>query len=72
MSVNIQQILVILIGLGCLALIVMRIYHAFSTSTDKKSPCDNCPTGCDLQRVLKEKQRDCDKKGTKRKKSCCG
>ena len=70
--ITFQEIVVILIGIGCLIWMGMRIYRTFKGVRRENSPCANCPTGCELYRQLQEKQRSCGKSEQKRKKSCCG
>lgn len=75
MNAEVQQIIVFLIGIGCIVLIGMKIYRTFNSVSKHKNPCDGCPTECDLQLALKRKQRECEKSEkriTKHKKSCCG
>ena len=67
-----QQIIVILIGIGCLAWVGIRIYRTFNGIKDGNDPCAGCPTGCELHRQLREKRRHCEKSKPISRKSCCG
>ena len=63
-----QQIIVILIGIGCLAWVGIRIYRTFNGIKDGNDPCAGCPTGCELHRQLREKRRHCEKVSPKAEK----
>lgn len=67
-----QQIVVILIGIGCLVWIGFRIYRTFRGLKGNNDPCAGCPTGCELYRQLREKRRHCEKSKDKDRKNCCG
>lgn len=69
---DIQEITVILVGLGCILWIGIRIYRSFKGIGEGNDPCTGCPTDCELHRKLRERQRICEKNHRKSKKSCCG
>lgn len=66
-----QDIIVILVGIGCLLWIGVRIYRSFKSVGENGDPCANCPTGCELHQKLQEKRRTCEKNQGGSKKSCC-
>jgi len=39
---------------------------------EEDNPCAHCTNGCDLKRMMEEKQQRCKDKLKKKKKSCCG
>lgn len=67
-----QEIIVGIIVLLCAIEIVRRIIRFFRSTKDSKNPCANCTTGCDLKRMLDEKQQLCKSGQTPPDKKCCG
>lgn len=63
-----QDIIVILVGIGCLLWIGVRIYRSFKSVGGNGDPCANCPTGCELHQKLQEKRRTCEKKSRRKQK----
>lgn len=70
-----QDWVVAVIILLCVIELFRRVLRFFRPSKENESPCSNCPTGCELKRMMDEKQRDCSKNSKNHKKenkNCCG
>ncbi len=67
-----QQVVVVLVGIGCVLWIGMRIYRTFKGMRGRNDPCADCPTGCELYRQLRDKRKHCEKNEPENRKSCCG
>jgi uncharacterized protein YneF (UPF0154 family) len=57
-----QEIIVFLLVFICLGYVFFRY---ISKKRSGKSPCENCPTGCELHTMMMEKEQGC--KGKKKK-----
>lgn len=66
-----QEIIVAIIGLVCLLIVVRHVWSFFRPSRKPGNPCANCSAGCDLKRMLEEKQRECALKDKNESKKCC-
>ena len=74
-----QEWIVALLVLLCTARIGMNVISFFRSSGKKNSPCDSCPTGCEIKRLYDRKRMECsdkpEEKGKKKScenKKCCG
>lgn len=72
MSIGIQEIIVIAVVCFCMFYAVRRLFIFFKGSANGKNPCENCPSGCELQKMLEEKKQECTKNKKYHKKNCCG
>ena len=72
MTSNWQNWVVALLLLLCIWRIGVGILSSFRLIKKHKSPCDNCPSGCDLKRQLDEKSKECAQKQKNAEKKCCG
>lgn len=67
-----QEIVVGIIVLACLVEVVRRMIRFFRSAKNNENPCVNCATGCDLKRMLDEKQQQCKSEQKPSDKKCCG
>lgn len=67
-----QEIITYLILSACVLWVGKRIYQSIKQAKEEDNPCAHCASGCDLKRMMEEKQRQCKDKSRKKKKSCCG
>lgn len=69
---SVQDWIVILIVLFCVAVAGRWIVRFFRSVKNNENPCANCATGCDLKRALEEKQKACKKDLTEKSKKSNG
>lgn len=60
---GIQQIIVMIVALGCIAYAIYRIVQYFRDINNNKNPCEGCTSDCALRNLKK----DCSPK----RKNCC-
>lgn len=68
---NLQDILVIVIVIVCILYAGIRMTKYFRSVRKGDNPCENCVSGCDLRRMMNEKQKECSKNNRKSNKNCC-
>lgn len=56
---NWQECVVVLLLLLCAVRISQNIYIFFRRAKDKKNPCANCATGCELKQLYDKKRAGC-------------
>lgn len=66
-----QSIIVITVVIACILYAGIRMAKFFRSVSKGGNPCENCATGCDLRRMMDEKQRECTKNNRNNKKNCC-
>lgn len=66
---NWQNWAVALILLLCIVRIGQSIYSFFRGVKEKRNPCANCATGCEL---YEKKRSECSEERKETKKKCCG
>lgn len=69
---NWQNWVVALILLLCIIRIGQSIYAFFRRMKDKRNPCENCATGCELKQLYDKKRAACSDERKETKKNCCG
>lgn len=69
---NWQNWAVALILLLCIVRIGQRVYAFFMKVKEKRNPCENCATGCELKRLYEKKRSECSDERKEIKKNCCG
>lgn len=67
-----QNWAVALILLLCVVRIGRGIYVFFRGIKEKRNPCENCATGCELKQLYEKKRAECGDKRKETKKKCCG
>ncbi|MDR0745797.1 MAG: hypothetical protein LBF17_04795 [Mediterranea sp.] len=72
MSMAIQEWIVAIIVLFCVIEAGRRTVRFLRSAKGDDDPCANCVGGCDLKRLLDEKQQECKKNQKKGNKKCCG
>jgi len=68
---TIQEWIVAIIVLLCAVEIGRRTIRFFRSAKNNDNPCANCVGGCDLKRMLDEKQQKCRENQGKGNKKCC-
>lgn len=56
---NWQNWAVALILLLCIVRIGQRVYAFFMKVKEKRNPCENCATGCELKQLYEKKRSEC-------------
>ena len=69
---NWQNWAVALILLLCIVRIGQSIYSFFRGVKEKRNPCANCATGCELKNLYEKKRSECSEERKETKKKCCG
>ena len=69
---NWQNWAVALILLLCIVRIGQSVYLFFRKVKEKRNPCENCATGCELKRLYEKKRSECSEERKEIKKNCCG
>lgn len=69
---NWQNWVVVLVLLLCAFRIGQNIYSFFRRVKEKRNPCENCVTGCELKQLYDKKRAECSGKPKETKKNCCG
>lgn len=69
---NWQNWAVALILLLCIVRIGQSIYIFFRKVKEKRNPCENCATGCELKQLYEKKRSECSVERKEIKKKCCG
>lgn len=69
---NWQSWVVALVLLLCVIRIGQRIYSFYRTIKEKRNPCENCATGCELKELYDKKRAECSGARKETKKKCCG
>lgn len=68
---NWQTWVVALILLLCVIRIGQSIYSFFRKVKEKRNPCENCASGCELKQLYDKKRAACGGKQKETKKNCC-
>lgn len=68
---NWQNWAVALILLLCIVRIGQRVYAFFMKVREKRNPCENCATGCELKQLYEKKRSECSDGKKEIKKKCC-
>lgn len=68
---NWQNWAVALILLLCIVRIGQRVYAFFMKVKEKRNPCKNCATGCELKQLYEKKRLECSDGKKEIKKKCC-
>lgn len=71
-NLTFQEWIVAVIVFICVILVVNRIIHFFRSAKNNENPCAGCVNGCDLKKMLDEKQQKCKEDLKKKNKKCCG
>ena len=69
---NWQNWAVALILLLCIVRIGQSIYSFFRGVKEKRNPCANCATGCELKNLYEKKRSEGSEERKETKKKCCG
>lgn len=69
---NWQEWVVGLLLLLCAVRIGQNIYLFFRRAKEKKDPCANCPTSCELKQLYDKKRTECSAERKNPQKKCCG
>lgn len=69
---NWQELIVWILVIVCVVEIVRRVILFFQRTKENDNPCATCSTGCDLKRMMDEKQQECRQERKKPNKNCCG
>lgn len=69
---NWQSWIVALILLLCIIRIGQGVYVFFRKVKEKRNPCENCATGCELKELYEKKRNECSGGRKETKKKCCG
>lgn len=69
---NWQNWVVALVLLLCVIRIGQRIYIFFRRIKEKRNPCENCATGCELKQLYDKKRAECSGVRKETQKKCCG
>lgn len=69
---NWQEWVVGLLLLLCAVRIGQNIYAFFRRTKEKKNPCANCATGCELKQLYDKKRNKCSEERKDTKKKRCG
>ena len=48
-----------------------RVYAFFMKVKEKRNPCENCATGCELKQLYEKKRLECSDGKKEIKKKCC-
>ena len=72
LSMSTQEWIVAVIVLLCAIEVGRRIIRFFFFAKNDDNPCANCAGGCDLKRMLDEKQHKCKGELKDNNKKCCG
>ena len=68
---NWQNWAVALILLLCIVRIGQRVYAFFMKVREKRNPCENCATCCELKQLYEKKRSECSDGKKEIKKKCC-
>jgi len=71
MFMTVQEWIVAAIALFCAIEMGRRIWRFFQHAKNDHNPCANCVGGCDLKRMLDEKQQKCRENQKKKDKNSC-
>lgn len=69
---NWQEWVVGLLLLLCLFRIGQSVRVFFHRVKEKKNPCENCTTGCELKQLYDKKRSKCSEDRENTNKNCCG
>lgn len=63
---SLQEIIVIAIVFFCVNYIGVRLLNYFRSAKNNDTPCTRC-SGCDLRRIMNQKEKECKEKSSKKK-----
>ncbi|MCD8183980.1 MAG: hypothetical protein LUE99_13850 [Bacteroides sp.] len=69
---NWQNWVVAVVLLLCAIRIGQSIYAFFRHVKEKRNPCENCASGCELKQLYDKKRAECSGERKETKKKCCG
>lgn len=69
---NWQTWVVAVILLLCVIRIGQNVYSFFRKVKEKRNPCENCASGCELKQLYDKKRSECSAQRKETKKNCCG
>lgn len=69
---NWQTWVVAIILLLCVIRIGQSVYSFSRKVKEKRNPCEDCASGCELKQLYDKKRSECSAQRKETKKNCCG
>ncbi len=68
---NWQDVIVYIIVACCFVWVIHRTLFWWKRAEKNDNPCASCVSGCDLKRMMDQKQQECRENQIPKEKNCC-